>query len=120
MPTPAPTTAPPNFYDNIGGGGNAPMTTNPQGAEKDDDGEVLKALTGCYRVLGKVAKLKPELKADINKIKDDVISVVVHGLKKDPSELESGEDKSSEIPAKPAAAGAKPETPMTTDETHAA
>lgn len=115
MPLPAPTSAPPSFYDSLPSGG-AAAPTPQKNEESDTDGEVLKALTGCYRVLGKVAKLKDSLKPDIQKIKDDLKNLVVRGLKKDPSELEGGEDtQTATTPASPGSV-----SPKTSDETHAA
>jgi hypothetical protein len=120
MPPPTPpTAAPPNFYDSLPGGqgaGAGPAKGGKQG-EDDTDGEVLKALTGCYRVLGKVAKLKGDLKGGIAKIKDDIKALVVQGLKKDPSELESGDGGEDAGAAAPEPA---PAPPKSTDETHAA
>ena len=114
MPAPAPTAAPPNFYDNLPQGGSAaPAGAGAKSDENDTDGEILKALSGCYRVLSKVGKLKDELKPGLDKIKSDIKALVVQGLKKDPSQLESGDDGSSAPP--PAATN-----PKTTDETHAA
>ncbi len=120
MPAPAPTAAPPNFYDSLPGGqGAAPANGGKQG-EDDTDGEVLKALTGCYRVLGKVAKLKGDLKGGIAKIKDDIKALVVQGLKKDPSELDSGGSDDDAGAGAPPAAAPPAASPKTTDETHAA
>lgn len=114
MPAPSPSAAPPNFYDSLPAGA-ADSAPAPKGKSDSDDvdGDVLKALAGCYRVLTKVADMKDTLKGGVAKIKDDLKALVVQGLKKDPSSLESGGDTASEKP--PAAA-----PPKSTDETHAA
>lgn len=110
MPTPAPTAAPPNFYDNLPSGGNAPAAP-PKKPQSDADEDLMKGATGVYRVLSKMAEVKKDLKPMIDKIKDDIKTLVVQGLKGDPSQLDSGDKK----PAPPPAA-----KPTTTDETHAA
>ncbi len=130
MPATPPTAAPPNFYDNLPGGGEpaagAPPPGGPggkPGGEPDADEELMKGLTGVYRVLSKMSKLKKELKGGIDKIKEDIKVLVVQGLKKDPKDLDSGEDKTpppapaAEPPAAPPP-GAQP--PTQTDETHSA
>ena len=127
MATPAPTAAPPNFYENLPAGGDAasggPAPKKP-GGESDADEELMKGLTGVYRVLSKMSKIKKELKPGIDKLKDGIKELVVQGLKKDPKDLDSGDDKSAgaappEVP--PAGAGAPPTPPPSqTDESHAA
>lgn len=130
LPTP-PTAAPPSFYDNLPAGGDAAAgATGTPGAKKpgeaDADEELMKGLTGVFRVLGKMAKLKkddPTWKAGIDELKKGVKNLVVQGLKKDPSMLESGEEKPAasappEAAAAPAGAGGAP--PSQTDESHAA
>jgi hypothetical protein len=122
MPAPAPTAAPPNFYDNLpaggdaAGGGPAPK----KGGEDDADGELMKGLTGVYRVLSKMSKLKKELKPGIDKIKEDIKVLVVQGLKKDPKDLDSGDDKPADDAPAPDAGGPPPPSPTSTDESHAA
>lgn len=111
MPTAAPTAAPPNFYDNLPNGGNA-QAMPPKKPESDADEDLMKGATGVYRVLSKMAEVKKDLKPMIDKIKDDIKTLVVQGLKGDPSQLDAGKDKTAEPP--PAA------KPTTTDETHAA
>jgi hypothetical protein len=120
MPAPAPTAAPPNFYDNLPAGGDA-AGGGPakKGGEDDVDGELMKGLTGAYRVFTKMAKLKKELKPGIDKIKEDIKVLVVQGLKKDPKDLDSGDDKGSDETPAPDA-GAQPPSPTSTDESHAA
>ena len=124
MPVPSPTSAPPNFYDNLPAGGDAAAGSPApkKSGESDADGEVLKALTGVYRVLGKVGKIKKELKPGIDSIKEEVKKLVVQGLKKDPGMLDSGEDSSAsggETPAAPDS-GSAGAPPSQTDETHQA
>lgn len=123
MPAPAPTAAPPNFYDNMppggdaGAGGPAPK----KGGDTDSDGELMKGLTGVYRVLSKMGKLKKELKPGIDKIKEDIKVLVVQGLKKDPKDLDSGDDKAEpEAAPPPPAPGGAGAPPSSTDESHAA
>ena len=124
---PAPTAAPPSFYDNLPAGGDA-AGGGPQpgkkGADSDADEELMKGLTGVYRVLSKMSKLKKELKPGIDKLKEGIKELVVQGLKKDPKDLDSGEDKTPD--AAPPAADAPPPggppapPPSQTDESHAA
>jgi len=130
MPMPAPTAPPPNFYDNLPAGGDAagggpqPQGGGKPGADSDADGELMKGLTGVYRVLSKMAKVKKELKPGIDKLKEGIKELVVQGLKKDPKDLDSGDDKGSDSAAPPEPppaappAGATP--PSQTDETHSA
>jgi len=124
MPMPAPTAAPPNFYDNLPAGGDAAAGGPPQkkpGGEPDADEELMKGLTGVYRVLSKMSKLKKELKPGIDKIKEDIKVLVVQGLKKDPKDLDSGDDKPAEsAPPGPPAGGPPSPPPSQTDESHAA
>jgi hypothetical protein len=89
-------------------------------ADKDIDEELLKAMTGVYRVLTKSAKLKKELKPGIDEIKEKVKELVVQGLKQDPSTLDAGEEKPPAPPAEAAPSGPASASPKTTDETHAA
>jgi hypothetical protein len=126
---PAPTTAaPPSFYDNLptGGdsqaGGPSPAKKNP---ESDADEELMKGFTGVYRVLSKMAKLKKELKPGIDDLKEKIKVLVVQGLKKDPKDLDSGDDKGSDAdagapPPPPPASGSGGAPPTSTDESHAA
>ncbi len=131
MPPTPPTAAPPNFYENLPGGGEPAAGAPPPGGagkpggEPDADEELMKGLTGVYRVLSKMAKLKKELKGGIDKIKEDIKVLVVQGLKKDPKDLDAGEDKApaapppaAEPPAPAPPPGAQP--PTQTDETHSA
>lgn len=108
----APTSAPPNFYDNLPAGSDMP----PQGAapqkKSDADEDLIKGLSQVYRVLGKMGEAKPTLKVKIDDIKDKVKDLFVNGLKANPADLETGETKTAEPP--PAA------KPKTNDETHAA
>ena len=130
MPPTPPTAAPPNFYENLPGGGETagggpkPGPAGKQGGEPDADGELMQGLTGVYRVLSKMAKIKKELKGGIDKIKEDIKILVVQGLKKDPKDLESGDDKAPAAaeppPATPPAAPPPGATPPPTDETHSA
>ena len=120
-PTLPPTAAPPNFYDNLPAGGDGAAGAPPAkvGEDTDADGELMKGLTGVYRVLSKMAKLKKELKPGIDKIKEDIKVLVVQGLKKDPKDLDSGEE--TPAPAAEPPAGGPPATPPSqTDESHAA
>ena len=126
MATPAPTAAPPNFYENLPAGGDAasggPAPKKP-GGESDVDEEILKGLTGVYRVLSKMSKIKKDLKPGIDKLKDGIKELVVAGLKKDPKDLDSGDDKSEGAAPPPAEAGTPPPPPAPpshTDETHSA
>lgn len=114
MAVPAPTAAPPNFYDSLPTGGNAPAQAAKK-PETETDDEVLMGCAGCFRVMKKIGKLDDKLKPFVDKIKDDIKTLVVQGLKRDPSELESGDDGSSKAEPAPAAA-----PPTSTDETHAA
>ncbi len=127
MPMPSPSPAPPSFYDNLPAGGDAaaggpPPAGQGKDAGSDVDEELMKGLTGVYRVMSKMAKLKKELKPGIDKIKEDIKVLVVQGLKKDPKDLDSGEDKPApEAPPPPPPAGGPPAPPPTsTDETHSA
>jgi hypothetical protein len=130
MPPTPPTAAPPNFYENLPGGGETagggPQggPAGKQGGAPDADDELMKGLTGVYRVLSKMAKLKKEFKGGIDKIKEDIKVLVAQGLKKDPKDLESGEDKASTAaeppPATLPAAPPPGATPPPTDETHSA
>lgn len=126
MAAPAPTAAPPNFYDNLPMGGDAsagsPPPKKPGAEDTDKDGELMKGFTGIYRVLGKMAKLNKDLKPGIDKIKEDIKGLVVTGLKKDPKDLDSGEDKTSDQNAEvaPPAGGPPVPPPSQTDESHAA
>jgi hypothetical protein len=123
MPMPAPTAAPPNFYDALPAGGDAAAGGPPPkkpGGEPDADEELMKGLTGVYRVLSKMAKLKKELKPGFDKMKEDIKAMVVQGLKKDPKDLDSGEDKPAEAPPEPPAGGPPSPPPSQTDESHAA
>ena len=124
MPMPAPTAAPPNFYDNLPAGGDAAAGGPPPkkpGGESDSDEELMKGLTGVYRVLSKMVKIKKELKPGIDKLKDGIKELVVQGLKKDPKDLDSGEEKPAEsAPPEPPAGGPPPSPPSQTDESHAA
>lgn len=125
MPSAAPTAAPPNFYDSLPTGGeSAAGNTAPKPPEgSDTDEEIMKGLTGIMRVLGKMKKIKPDdamFKAGIDGVREKIKVLVVQGLKKDPSSLDTGDDSS------PAAAGAAPNPgtggppPSATDQTHAA
>lgn len=121
-----PTAAPPNFYDNLPAGGDAagggPAPKKP-GDDSDSDEELMKGLTGVYRVLSKMAKLKKELKPGIDDLKEKIKVLVVQGLKKDPKDLDSGDDKDSSAATPPpdASAGGPPAAPPSqTDESHAA
>jgi hypothetical protein len=131
MPLPAPTAAPPSFYDNLPAGGDAaaggpppPAPGGKQGGDSDVDGELMKGLTGVYRVLSKMGKLKKEIKPGIDKIKEDIKGLVVQGLKKDPKDLDSGEEKTPDAApapdAAPPAGGPPSPPPSQTDESHAA
>src|SRR5580692_5950926 len=123
MPAPAPTAAPPNFYDNLPAGGDAAgggPAPKGKGGDDDVDGELMKGLTGVYRVMTKMSKLKKELKPGIDKIKEDIKVLVVQGLKKDPKDLDSGDDKPADDAPAPDAGGPPPPSPTSTDESHAA
>jgi|ERR1700728_1095136 len=127
MPMPPPTAAPPSFYDNLPPGGDAsgggPQGGGPKGKESDADEELMKGFTGVFRVLSKMSKLKKELKPGIDKLKEGIKEIVVQGLKKDPKDLDSGDDSKPDADAAPPAppAGGPPAPPPTqTDETHAA
>ena len=114
MPIAAPTAAPPSMYDNLPTGGGAQPQPGAKNPESDTDEEILKGLTGVYRVLSKMAKIKGDLKPAIKKIQEDVKTLVVQGLKKDPSSLTDGDDGGAAAEPPPAA------KPTSTDETHAA
>lgn len=94
------------------------MSAEPE-KKSDVDDELMKGFAGIIRVLTKMGKLKEAIKPGIDKIKEDVKSLVVQGLKKDPSQLEEGEEKPEASPAeeKPPAAATPPKIK---DETHAA
>jgi hypothetical protein len=117
-----PAAAPPNFYDNLPAGGDAagggPQSKKP---DTDEDEELMKGLTGVYRVLSKMAKLKKEIKPGIDDIKEKIKVLVVQGLKKDPSSLDTGDDKTpASESAAPPAGGPPAAPPSQTDESHAA
>lgn len=81
----------------------------------------MKGLTGVYRVLSKMTKLKKDLKPGIDKLKEGIKELVVQGLKKDPKDLDSGEEKPAEAPPEaPPAGGPSAPPPSQTDESHAA
>ena len=124
MPMPAPTAAPPNFYDSLPAGGDAAAGGPPPkkpGGESDSDEELMKGLTGVYRVLSKMVKIKKELKPGIDKLKDGIKELVVQGLKKDPKDLDAGEEKPpASAPPEPPAGGPPSPPPSQTDESHAA
>lgn len=127
MPPLPPTAAPPNFYDNLPAGGDgaagAPPPMKKGGEESDTAEELMKGFTGIYRVLSKMAKLNKDLKPGIDKIKEDIKGLVVTGLKKDPKDLESGEEKTPDQGAPagaPPAGGPPAASPSQTDESHAA
>ena len=122
MPTAPPTAAPPNFYDNLPAGGDAAAGASgaKKDGESDGDEELMKGLTGVYRVLSKMAKLKKELKPGIDEIKESVKKLVVQGLKKDPSTLDSGDDKSDSGSKAAPDSGSGGAPPSQTDESHAA
>jgi hypothetical protein len=126
MALPAPTAAPPSFYDNLPPGGDAAAggpSPDKKGGDSDADEELMKGLTGVYRVLSKMGKLKKdnkEFKAGIDKIKEDIKVLVVQGLKKDPKDLDSGEDKTPAASGEPAPSGPPAAPPSQTDESHAA
>jgi hypothetical protein len=68
-----------------------------------------------------MSKLKKELKPGIDKIKEDIKVLVVQGLKKDPKDLDSGDDKPAEsAPPEPPAGGPPSPPPSQTDESHVA
>lgn len=122
-PVAAPTAPPPSFYDNLPAGGE--MAAGAKGAQKspesDVDGEVIKGLSGVYRVLTKIGKLNGKIKPGIDKIKDDIKDLFVTGLKQDPSVLDSGEEKPATPPDGETPAGGPPAaSPKMTDESHAA
>jgi hypothetical protein len=123
MATAPPTAAPPSFYDNLPAGGDAAAGGPPAGkkaGESDADEELMKGFTGIMRVLTKMSKLKKEIKPGIDGIKEDIKKLVVQGLKKDPKDLESEEDKPSDASAEPPAGGPPSPPPSQTDESHAA
>lgn len=125
MPMPAPTAAPPSFYDNLPAGGDAAAGGPPpqkKGGESDVDEELMKGLTGVYRVLSKMSKIKKELKPGIDKLKEGIKELAVAGLKKDPKDLDAGEEKPAEAtsPPEPPAGGPPAPPPTSTDESHAA
>jgi hypothetical protein len=125
MPLPAPTAAPPSFYDNLPAGGDAaaggPQPGGKKGADSDVDEELMKGLTGVYRVLSKMTKLKKDLKPGIDKLKEGIKELVVQGLKKDPKDLDSGDDKPAEAPPEAPPAGGPPAPPPSqSDDSHAA
>jgi hypothetical protein len=81
----------------------------------------MKGLTGVYRVLSKMVKIKKELKPGIDKLKDGIKELVVQGLKKDPKDLDAGEEKPpASAPPEPPAGGPPSPPPSQTDESHAA
>lgn len=122
MATVAPTSAPPNFYENLPAGGDAaaggPPAKKP-GEDKDADEELMKSAAAIYRVVKKMGKLKKGLEPFIAKIKADVKDLAVTGLKMDPKDLDSGDDEASASDGAPPAGGAGA-SPTSTDESHAA
>jgi hypothetical protein len=124
MPMPAPTAAPPSFYDNLPAGGDA-GGGGPQGggakpgADKDADQELLNGVTAVYRVIGKIGKAKEGLKPLIDKVKTAIKELAVQGLKMDPKDLDSGDDSKPAAEAPPAGGPPAP-PPSQTDESHAA
>jgi hypothetical protein len=124
MPMPPPTAAPPSFYDNLPAGGDAagggPQPGAKKDGESDSDEELMKGLTGVYRVLSKMSKIKKELKPGIDKLKEGIKELVVQGLKKDPKDLDSGDDSKPAADGGAPAGGPPPPPPSQTDESHAA
>lgn len=124
MPVPAPTAAPPSFYDNLPPGGDAAAGGPPpgkKGEDKDGDEELLKGVVGVYRVVNKIGKAKDALKPLVEKVKAAIKELAVQGLKMDPKDLDSGDDSKSAPPADAAPAGGPPAPPPSqTDESHAA
>jgi hypothetical protein len=117
-----PTAAPPSFYQNLPTGGDSAAGGPQKKSETtDSDEELMKGLTGVYRVLSKMAKLKKEIAPGIDDIKEKIKVLVVQGLKKDPGSLDTGEDKPpAAAPAEPPAGGPPAAPPSQTDESHAA
>ena len=105
-----------------GSAAGGPQSGGKKGGDSDVDEELMKGLTGVYRVLSKMTKLKKDLKPGIDKLKEGIKELVVQGLKKDPKDLDSGEDKTPDAPpsgcARPGGPPAAP--PSQTDESHAA
>ena len=126
MATAAPTSAPPNFYENLPAGGDAAAGGPPPpkpGEDKDADEELMKSAAAIYRVVKKMGKLKKGLEPFIAKIKADVKDLAVTGLKMDPKDLDSGDDDASAgsaPPPPPPPAGGAGAPPTSTDESHAA
>jgi len=117
----APTAAPPNFYDNLpAGGGEATSTQSKKPGEPDDDDELMQGFTGIIRVLNKMMKIKKELKPGIDKMKQDVKEMVAGVLKKNPADLDSGEDKGGSAGSSAQAEPSPAAKPQLKDETHAA
>ena len=123
MAIPAPSAAPPSFYDNLPQGGSpdgAGAGAPPQKPDQDTEDDIMLGFGGVIRVLNKMKDLKAELKPGIDKIKDQIKELTVQVLKRNPADLEKG-DKGKPAEGKPA--GTEPpaaESPKTTDETHAA
>jgi hypothetical protein len=94
MATPAPTAAPPNFYDNLPANGGAPASAKKP--DTDSDEEIMKGFVGIFRVLNKMTKLKKELKPGVEEMKQKLKDMTVQVLKKDPKDLDSGEEKTEQ------------------------
>ena len=94
MPAPAPTQAPPNFYDQMPPAGDTASGKTGAGKdEKDGFEEVLKGFQGIYKVARKLEALdKDKIKPLVQPIKDAVKNAFVK-LGKDPSILGSDDDK---------------------------
>lgn len=123
MPATAPpTAAPPSFYDSLPTGGET-AAGGPAKKDKgsDADEELMKGFTGIYRVLSKMGKLRDDLKPGIDKIKTDIKNIVVAGLKRDPKDLDTGDEGGGPKPAEPApASGGPAPAPTPADESHTA
>jgi len=123
MATAAPASStPPNFYENLPSSGGA-ETTSPdkkKSGEGEPDEVIMKGFGKVMSVLDKMAELNEGLKPGVGKIKQQLKDMTVQVLKKNPQDLDSGDDKSA-ASAQPAAAEPSPAAqPMMKDETHAA
>lgn len=113
-----PTSAPPNFYNNIAsmGQGGAPAVGKKTEDGKDPDAELMQAFAGIFKVFEKIKKLKPEAGPKLQPAYDAIKTVISDVLKKDPKEVEPAPEPPPAAPP----AGETPPPPPDGDETHTA
>lgn len=71
------------------GGGAGPAAAPPAGpGGKDPDEELLKGFQGIFKVMKKMAEMKPELNEKFGPIKEQFKSAIVDVLKKDPKTVD--------------------------------